>query len=303
MSDLTLVVLAAGMGTRFGTRIKQLEKLGPCGELLMDYSIYDAVKAGFDRVVFIIRKDIEDLFKGTIGDRIARQIKTEYVYQSPDILPVRSGDFPSRERPWGTAQALYCCKDVLNGPFGIINADDFYGQRSFQLLADFLKTPDARGCSVDYPLKNTLSDNGTVNRGICKSDASGLLKSVEETKGIARGEDGIICGNYRGETKILSENDTVSMSMWGFGADFIPALEKRLAAFLESLPADEPKAELTIADAVGDEIIRNGFTLRDIPTSDMWFGITYESDVQEARGALKKYTEQGLYPAPVWNTH
>ncbi len=301
MSDLTLVVLAAGMGTRFGARIKQLEKLGPYGELLMDYSIYDALKAGFDRVVFIIRKDIEELFKETIGDRISRHIKTEYVYQFPDILPVRVGEFPSRERPWGTAQALYCCKDVLDGPFGIINADDFYGQRSFKLLADFLKNPDAKGCSVDYPLKNTLSDNGTVNRGICKTDDTGLLKSVEETKGIARGEDGIIRGNYRGETRTLSEDDTVSMSMWGFGADFMPVLEERLAEFLKSLPADEPKAELTIADAVGAEIIKNSFTVRDIPTSDMWFGITYESDVREARGDLEKYTKQGLYPSPIWN--
>lgn len=301
MSDLTLVVLAAGMGTRFGARIKQLEKLGSYGELLMDYSIYDAVKAGFDRAVFIIRKDIEELFKETIGNRIARQIKTEYVYQSPDILPVRAGDFPSRERPWGTAQALYCCKDTLNGPFGIINADDFYGQRSFKLLADFLKNPDSMGCSVNYPLKNTLSDNGTVNRGICKTDSSGLLKSVEETKGIARGEDGIIRGSCRGETKILSEDDMVSMSMWGFGADFMPVLEKRLAAFLESLPADEPKAELTIADAVGEEITRNAFTVKDIPTNDRWFGITYESDVPQARGDLEKQTRQGVYPSPVWN--
>ncbi|MDE6030434.1 MAG: nucleotidyltransferase [Oscillospiraceae bacterium] len=300
MSNLTLVVLAAGMGTRFGTRIKQLEKLGPSGELLMDYSVYDAIKAGFDRVVFIIRRDIEELFKETIGDRISRQIRTEYVYQSPNILPVRVGEFLSRERPWGTAQALYCCKDVLDGPFGIINADDFYGQRSFKLLADFLKNPDANGCSVDFPLKNTLSDNGTVNRGICKTDASGLLKSVEETKGIARGEDGIIRGTYCGETKTLLENDTVSMSMWGFGADFMPVLEKRLAAFLESLPAGETKAELTIADAVGAEIIQNGFTMRDIPTKDMWFGITYESDVQQARADLERYTAQGLYPAPIW---
>lgn len=301
MSNLTLVVLAAGMGTRFGTRIKQLEKLGPNGELLIDYSVYDAIKAGFDRVVFIIRRDIEELFKETIGDRISRQIRTEYVYQSPDILPVRVGEFPSRERPWGTAQALYCCKEVLDGPFGIINADDFYGQRSFKLLADFLKNPDAKGCSVDFPLKNTLSDNGTVNRGVCKTDASGLLESVEETKAIARGEDGIIRGTYRGETKTLSENDTVSMSMWGFGADFMPVLEKRLAAFLESLPAGEPKAELTIADAVGAEIIQNRFTVRDIPTEERWFGITYESDVRQARADLEGYTKQGLYPAPIWD--
>lgn len=301
MANLTLVILAAGMGSRFGTRVKQLEPLGPDGELLTDYSVYDAVKAGFDRVVFIIRRDIEQMFKETIGSRISRYIKTEYVFQSTAQLPTRRSDFPSRKNPWGTAQALYCCKDILNGAFAIVNADDFYGQRSFKLLAEFLKNPDAQGCSIDFPLKNTLSDNGTVNRGICKSDSRGLLTSVEETKKIARSEDGIIRGLHNDQVRTLSENDTVSMSMWGFGADFLPILERRLSVFLDKLPMDEPKAELTIADAVGAEIIENGLTVRDIPTSDMWFGITYESDVEQARKDLKAYIADGIYTSPLWS--
>lgn len=298
MSNLTLVVLAAGMGSRFGTRIKQLEPLGPKGELLIDYSVYDAKRAGFDRVVFIIRKDIEELFKSTIGDRISKQIKTEYVFQSTDNLPVRRGEFPSRTKPWGTAQALWCCKDVINGAFAVINADDFYGAEAFGRLTGFLNSFSAAACSVDFRLSNTLSEHGSVNRGVCKAE-NGLLVSVEETKGIARGEDGVIRGNYRGEERILNEDDTVSMSMWGFGADFMPRLDKRLSLFLGQLPADEPKAELTIADVVGAEI-KDGFTVADIPTDSRWFGITYESDAALARIALEKCTADGIYPSPLW---
>ena len=156
MAKMTLIVLAAGMGTRFGTRIKQLEKLGPSGELLIDYSVHDAVKAGFDRVVFIIRHDIEELFKSTIGARVEKRIATEYVYQSPDQLPVRGGDFPGRTKPWGTAQALYCCRDVIDGPFAIVNADDFYGQDAFLQLGGFLSDFTADACSVGFLLKNTV---------------------------------------------------------------------------------------------------------------------------------------------------
>ena len=301
MSKLTLVVLAAGMGSRFGTRIKQLEPLGPKGELLIDYSVCDAIKAGFDRVVFIIRKDIEELFKSTIGNRISQQIKTEYVFQSPDILPVRAGDFPSRTKPWGTAQALYCCKDVINGPFAIVNADDFYGRDAFLRLGEFLNNFSAQACSVDFRLENTLSDFGTVNRGICRTDSSGLLISVEETKGISRGEDSVIRGTFRGEERVLLPSATASMSMWGFGADFMPILERRLSMFLKKLPADEPKAELTIADAVGAEITENAFSVRDIPTESKWFGITYESDVELARAALRECIESGVYSCPLWN--
>ncbi len=300
---ITLVVLAAGMGSRFGGRIKQLEPLGPKGELLMDYSVYDALEAGFDKAVFIIRPDMEALFKEKIGDRISRYISTEYVYQTLDNLPCRRGDFPSRTKPWGTAQALYCCKDTLKRlgtPFGIVNADDFYGRGAFTALAGFLKDFKGGGCSVNYPLCNTLSDYGAVNRGVCRSDGSGHLTSVEETKGIKRGGDGIIKGTYNGAERTLDENCSVSMSMWGFGADFMPLLEKRLSDFLKTISFDEPKAELTIADAVGAEIRENGFLVSDIPTDSRWFGITYESDAVHARETIKADTDKGIYPCPLW---
>lgn len=286
MSELTLTVLAAGMGQRFGERIKQLEPLGPNGELLIDYSVNDALQNGFTRVLFIIRKDIEELFKSTIGKRVEKLVKTDYVFQSPEKLPVRAGDFPSREKPWGTAQALWCCKDKLDGKFAVINADDFYGAAAFKLLGDFLKKPTCESCSVDFLLKNTLSDIGEVNRGVCRADERHFLTLVEETKGIKRGEDGVIRGRCKGEERVLGGDDTVSMSMWGFEPSFMGILERRLSDFLNSLPADDQSSELTIAEAVGKEITENGFKCLDIPTDSRWFGITYESEIEAAKKIL-----------------
>lgn len=300
MAKLTLVVLAAGMGSRFGDRIKQLEPLGPSGELLIDYSVYDAIKAGFDRVVFIIRKDIEQLFKSTIGERTAQHIPVEYVFQSTNDLPVRKGDFPSRTKPWGTAHALWCCKDVIDGPFAVINADDFYGRDAFLRLGGFLSNFDADGCSVGFMLKNTLSDFGSVNRGVCKANDMGLLCSVEETREIKRSSNGVITGMYKGKERVLDEYDTVSMSMWGFGADFIPKLEARFSEFLDSLEKDEPKAELTIADAVDAEIRHNGYTMRNLTTDSKWFGITYAADVEQAKLTLINNVKTGIYKNPLW---
>lgn len=288
------------MGKRFGDRIKQLEPLGPGGELLIDYSVHDALKNGFTRVLFIIRRDIEELFRSTIGARTERLVKTDYVFQTPDKLPVRAGDFPSRVKPWGTAQALWCCKDALDGEFAVINADDFYGADAFKLLGDFLKEPSCTGCSVDFMLANTLSDIGSVNRGICRTDASHFLTLVEETKEIRRGEDGVIRGKFRGEERILNDNDTTSMSMWGFKAEFPGVLEKQLGRFLNALPADDLTSELTIADCVGREITENGFRCLDIPTDSRWFGITYESETAQARKTLKSYVESGVYGTPLF---
>lgn len=299
MKELTLVVLAAGMGKRFGERIKQLEPLGPDGELLIDYSVHDAIRSGFTKVLFIIRHDIDELFRSTIGQRVEKLIKTEYVYQTADFLPVRKGEFKDREKPWGTAQALWCCKDALKEDFAVINADDFYGAEAFDALSSFFEKPEGNACSVDYLLKNTLSDNGTVNRGVCKTDGENYLISVEETKQIAKGADGVISGTYRGKEKILSENDTVSMSMWGFKTDFMDILEKRLSEFLLGLSNDETKAELTIADVVNDEIKGKKYKVREILTTSRWFGITYESDTEKAREILRDYVSKGVYTAPL----
>ena len=300
MPELTLVVLAAGMGKRFGSRIKQLEPLGPSGELLIDYSVFDALQNGFTRVLFIIRKDIEELFKSTIGARAEKLIKTEYVFQSTEKLPVRSGDFPSRENPWGTAQALWCCKDKLDGRFAVINADDFYGSGAFKLLGDFLRDPSCESCSVDFLLKNTLSEIGEVNRGVCRTNNEHFLTLVEETKGIKRGADGVIRGRYNGEERILDGDDTVSMSMWGFEPRFMEVVERRLSDFLNALPDDDKTSELTIAEAVDGEIMQNGFKCLDIPTDSKWFGITYESEIDAAKRILAEYAERSVYLTPLF---
>ncbi|MGN0637349.1 MAG: NDP-sugar synthase [Huintestinicola sp.] len=290
MNGITLVVLAAGMGSRFGNRIKQLEPVGPQGELLIDYSVTDAIDAGFDRVIFIIRRDIEKLFRETIGDRISRLIETEYVFQEKNELPCRSEDFPQRTKPWGTAQALYCCRNVINGNFAVINADDYYGGESFKLLADFLKAPDASACSVGFVLKNTLSDHGTVNRGICRINENGLLAAVEETKKIQRDPDGIIRGSRKGSPVTLDENDIVSMSMWGFTPDFMERLTESFTGFISSLETGDVTSELTIADAADREIRQKGYDIKNIPTQSRWFGITYEADAELVRQALKNRT-------------
>jgi len=287
MDNRTLVILAAGMGSRFGTRIKQLEPIGPRGELLIDYSINDAIEAGFDKVVFIIRKDIEKLFKETIGSRISEKIETEYVFQDRSTLPVRSSEFAQRTKPWGTAQALYCCKDVIDGNFGVINADDFYGKKAFVALAEFLKAHDASACSVGFVLKNTLSDNGTVNRGVCSVDEKGLLVKVEETKKISRNSSSIVTGTRNGKEVKLSEDDIVSMSMWGFTPQFMDRLTARLSDFVNSLSADDITSEMTIADVVDMEIKQNHYDVRNIPTDSKWYGITYEADAELVRNALK----------------
>lgn len=299
MQDLTLVVLAAGMGTRFGSRIKQLEPLGPNGELMIDYSIYDALRVGFNRVVFIIRHDIDELFRSTIGRRIEKIVDTTYVYQTGDNLPVRARDFPQRVKPWGTAQAVYCCKDVIDGKFAVINSDDFYSPTAFADLADFMKNPTADACSVDFLLKNTLSENGTVNRGICRTNSSGMLTEVLEHKQIMRGDDGVIRGKYDGFERVLDEEAMASMNMWGFNTEFMDVVERRFSDFLENLQPDELVSELTIAQVVEQEIELRGYRVLDIPTKGQWFGITYESDVEPTKSEINSYIAKGVYPSPL----
>lgn len=287
MDNRTLVILAAGMGSRFGTRIKQLEPIGPNGEIIIDYSVNYAAQAGFDKVIFIIRKDIEELFKEAVGKRAAEKIRVEYVFQERNILPVRSSEFAGRTKPWGTAQALYCCKDVIDGNFGVINADDFYGKKAFFALSEFLKAPDASACSVGFVLENTLSDNGTVNRGVCSVDENGLLIKAEEIKKIGRTDSGAVTGTRNGKEVTLSGNDIVSMSMWGFTPRFMDRLSSRLAEFIGSLSADDTTSEMTIADVVDMEIKQNGYDVRNISTDSKWYGITYEADAELVRNALR----------------
>lgn len=286
----TLVILAAGMGSRFGERIKQLEPLGPNGELIIDYSVNYAIEAGFSSVVFIIRKDLDLLFKNMIGNRISKIIDTKYVYQQIDDIPDDFSRFSGRTKPWGTAQALYCCREQLSGNFAVINADDYYDKGAFIRLGKFPDNSDDDGCSIGFILKNTLSGNGTVNRGICKTDDNGYLKSVVETKNIARNNDGSITGTVSGETVQLDENEIVSMNMWGFSEKFLTALSKNLSSFLAELSDNDMRSELTIADVVDREIKNQSIKIKNISTTGAWFGITYLQDVDEVKNKLT-----GLY--------
>ena len=246
MEKTTLVIMAAGLGSRFGG-IKQLEPVGPSGEIIMDYSIYDAIEAGFEKVVFIIRKDIEKDFKEVIGNRISERIDTEYVIQDITTLPEGFSVPEGREKPWGTGHAVLCCKGVVDGPFVVINADDYYGKEAFVKVNTYLKNPEAikekyNFCMAAFRLGNTLSENGTVTRGVCSVDENQVLMDVNETFDIRK--DGDMASAMRdGEELRISLEQPVSMNMWGFTAEFIDELDARFADFLAGIEGNELKAE------------------------------------------------------------
>lgn len=245
MSSTTLVIMAAGMGSRFGG-IKQLEPVGPNGEIIVDYSIYDAVKAGFDKVVFIIRKDLEKDFREVVGNRIEKHVNVEYVFQELDDLPKGYKVQEGRKKPWGTGQAVLCSKSVVNEPFAVINADDYYGKESFKLIYDFLnsdKDPDVY-CMAGFVLGNTLSDNGAVTRGVCKTDGNGWLVDIVETGGIIRDGNVAKAKDKDGKDITISLDSVVSMNMWGFKPSIYKELERGFEEFLASLAPDDIKKSI-----------------------------------------------------------
>ena len=247
MSKAALVIMAAGIGSRFGGGIKQLAPVGPNGEIIMDYSIYDAIEAGFDKVVFVIRKDLEKDFKEVIGNRIEKQIDVAYAYQEIADIPEKyHGKFPKRTKPWGTGQAILCCKDVIDCPFLVINADDYYGKHAFKEAYSYLTsthdTDKIQICMVGFVLKNTLSDNGGVTRGICQVDHEGMLTGIVETHNIEKDGEGAAVSTADGKVK-LDAGSPVSMNMWGLTPDFINVLEAGFDEFLHNTAPDDLKAE------------------------------------------------------------
>lgn len=297
MSKKTLVIMAAGIGSRFDNkRIKQLEPIGPNGELLIDYSVYDAKKAGFERIIFIIRRDIEQLFRDAIGDRISEKIEVCYAFQEKDDIPVRKELAQSRVKPWGTGQAVLACKSLLDGPFAVINADDYYGRESFEILANHLDSGE--NCLVAFRIKNTLSENGTVTRGICRTEGE-YLGRVLETKQLCRGENGVISGNYNGETLTVDDETPVSMNMFGFNADFADRLETEFTAFLNGAK-DANDGEFLVPIVVDKLIGNSEIKVKMLYTDSKWFGMTYMEDVAEVRASVKKSIEDGFYPAELW---
>lgn len=307
MKKPVLVIMAAGIGSRYGGGIKQLAKVGPSGEIIMDYSIYDAKRAGFEKVIFVIRRDIEADFKEIIGDRISREIEVAYAYQDPDDLPSPFTRPADRTKPWGTGHAILACRELIDAPFAVINADDYYGYEAFrkiyQFLADAPETRDGHYhfAMAGFVLGNTLSDNGTVTRGICQVDADGSLMGVQETKDIARGADGHIHGVYQGQSCEPKESDLVSMNFWGYTPDFIGELERRFVTFLAGIPEGDIKAEYLLPIIVDDMLKEGVVTVDVLPTNDTWFGLTYAEDRDSVAGRLKELAENGTYPNPLFS--
>mgnify|MGYP000000726497 CR=1 FL=1 len=295
--DTTLIIMAAGIGSRFGEGIKQLAKMGPNGEIIMDYSIYDAKEAGFNKVVFIIRKDIFEEFEEVIGSRIKKQIDVEYVFQELNDLPEGFKLPEGRTKPWGTGQAVLCCKDVVKEPFVIINADDYYGKQAFRNLYDFLEEneDECQFCMAGFVLKNTLSDNGAVTRGICQMDEQNYLQTVHETAGIVKTPGGAVAGE-----EVLDTESLVSMNMWGLTVDFLAMLEEGFHSFLESMNGNEQKAEFLLPIFI-DELLQKGKgKVKVLPTHDQWFGVTYKEDKPSVVSAFQKLMEQGEYQTPLF---
>ena len=289
--DTTLIIMAAGIGSRYGAGIKQLAKMGPNGEIIMDYSIRDAKEAGFNKVVFIIRKDIFEEFEEIIGSRIKDQIDVEYVFQELDDLPEGFEVPEGRTKPWGTGQAVLCCKDVVKEPFVIINADDYYGKEAFVKLHDFLVSGEDLGREftmgmAGFILKNTLSDNGTVTRGVSVVDENGLLSQVHETTGIMMGEDGKIKCDLPDVQEWISPEDKVSMNMWAAYPEFLEFLAEDFKTFLSEVEEGDLKKEYLLPNIV-DKLLREGrANVKVLETQDRWFGVTYQEDKEAVKKAL-----------------
>lgn len=307
MRDTTLVVMAAGMGSRYGG-IKQLDAFGPEGEVIMDYSIFDAVKAGFNKVVVIIREDILEDFMEVIGNRLEEKagVPVHYVFQDPNRLPEGFSYPEGRKKPWGTGQAVLAVKELVHEPFLVINADDFYGREPYQKVHDFLtevnlEEEKAHFCMAGYCLGNTLSDNGSVARGICKVSDEGKLLSIEETLSIEKTEKGVV-GEFNGKKVDLSLDDVASMNMMGFTPAIFDYLEKAFVSFLQNLSNTDPmKAEFFLPMVVGDMIAEKKADMQVIRTDERWFGVTYQEDKPEVKEALQKLVEDGVYGEPLWD--
>lgn len=298
--------MAAGIGSRYGAGIKQLAKVGPSGEIIIDYSIHDALAAGFDKIIFIIRKDIEEEFKEVIGSRIEKIADVSYVYQDLSDLPEGFHVPEGRTKPWGTAQAIWAIRDVIDCPFMVINADDFYGASSFQIMHDYLVNEMSEDASVldfcmaGYKLGNTLSEKGTVARGICRQSESGELLSVTETYHIGRHEDGVVRGDDgNGHVREIPEDSLVSMNMWGLKPTIIGILGEKFRVFLQQLqnmPADKRRTAEYLLPFVIDDLIRAGkASVKVLPVHEKWYGVTYHEDRESIVKAIADMVSRNIY--------
>ena len=287
--NATLVVMAAGMGSRFGG-LKQVEPVGRNGEAILDFSVYDAMEAGFNKVVFVIKKAIEKEFKELVGNRIAKKVKVEYAYQELDVIPEGFSVPEGREKPWGTGHAILCCKDIVNEPFAVINADDYYGKTGFKKIYEQLKNDNENYCMVGFHLANTLTENGSVARGVCSAE-DGFLTDIEERTKIY---SNFTYEDENGELIKIEPDTIVSMNMWGFHTDLFKYLERAFNEFFKAR-GNELKSEFFLPSVV-DELIKNGEKKAKVLASeDKWYGVTYREDKDSVVKAIGELIDKGMY--------
>ena len=305
MNRPVLVVMAAGMGSRYGG-MKQIDPVGPNGEVIIDYSLYDAYRAGFRTVIFVIKHEIEEAFHAAIGDRISKVMDVKYAFQQLDNLPAGFSVPENREKPWGTCHAVLAAKGLIDGPFAVINADDYYGPEAFQVMYDYLSTHQDREvydyCMVSYLLKNTVSENGSVARGVCVANPDGTLQSVTERTRIEPCDGGAHYTEDGGESWVDLPGDTpVSMNLWGFTKSFLQEAENRFADWLtENLPKNPLKCEYFLPLVVSELIDEKKATVTILHSADKWYGVTYREDKPTVVNAIKNKIEAGIYPMNLW---
>jgi NDP-sugar pyrophosphorylase family protein len=295
-----LVVMAAGIGSRYGG-MKQIDPVGPSGEIVLDYAVYDAVRAGFGRVVFVIRKETEAMFREKIGETIERHVDTRYVYQELDALPEGYAVPAGRTKPWGTAHAVLCAAPAVDAPFAVINADDFYGRDSFRILHDHLASARDRNgvydyCMVGFRLRNTLTEYGHVSRGVCTIGDDGYLQSIVERTRIRRFGESVKYAVSDEQWEEIPGDSVVSMNMWGFTPSYMEELKRRFPRFLDKR-IDEPKAEFFVPTVVNELIEEDTARVKVLPTTDQWFGVTYKEDRSMVVEAIGRLVEEGRYPS------
>lgn len=306
MKKTTLVVMAAGMGSRYGG-LKQIDPIGPNGEIILDYSVFDAAEAGFDRVIFVIKHEIEEDFKKITDGRYDGKIKVEYAFQDMSDIPEGFEVPDGRVKPWGTGQAVLACRSLIDGPFAVINADDYYGKETFRLIHDELvkeveKEDKYSFCMVGFRVENTLTENGSVARGVCQTDDAGYLTDIVERTKIALNNGKIQYTEDDGATWIdIHEGTTVSMNCWGFSVEMMAELENRFAAFLEKGIRENPlKCEYFLPFVVDELLKENKAQVKVLETSEKWYGVTYKEDRRSVSEALGKKVTDGVYPEKLW---
>lgn len=304
MKKPVLVILAAGMGSRYGG-LKQIDPVDEQGHVIIDFSIYDAIRAGFEKIVFIIKKENETDFKETIGARVSKFAQVEYVYQELERLPEGFTVPEGRQKPWGTGHAILCCEDVIDGPFAVINSDDYYGPNGFKMLYDFLTT-EVDGdrynyAMIGYIIENTLTDHGSVSRGVCETDGNNHLTVINERTNVIKKDDHAAYSEDKVTWVDIPKGTTVSMNMWGFTESIMDVLKDGFAKFMrEEVPDNLMKSEYFIPKVVGKLVTEGKADVTILTSEDKWFGVTYKEDKEHVVNAVKKLKEDGVYPTELW---